>query len=568
MQDKEPFRLDSRLVGPLPIVNHFFARMGVDRLLECHMDQDRRRRISLAQMAGVVCRNVCVGREPVYGLKGWAASYEPGLVGLTDDQAEALNDDRAGRALLALFDTDRASLLTELMLGVIAEFQVDLGELHNDSTSISFTGAYASAKGGARGGKPTPKITYGHSKDHRPDLKQLVWILTVSADGAVPVAYRTAAGNTNDDKTHIETWDGLGSLCGRKDFLYVADSKLCNRDAMAHIAARGGRFVSVMPRSRKEDGWFRDFAQNHDPAWDEAARRPGALKGDSDAVWSTFPAPAPSAEGHRIVWVKSTDKQARDQTARQDRIEAAAAELDELAERLALPRSRLRTRVAVEQAADAALAKSGATRWVNFTVTETQEERYRQERRGRPGVKTRYRKITRTRLGLTFEVDSQAVAYDARTDGCFPLISNDTQLTDAELLAAYRYQPNLEKRHAQLKGTQLVAPVFLKDPPRIEGLLFCYYIALLTHALIERHIRWAMTRHSIDQLPLYHEQRSCKAPTTARIFDAFAGISRHHLIHDDHTVQVFEPELTGLQKQLLDLLGVPHDAYTSSGGGR
>ncbi len=91
MQDKEPFRLDSRLVGPLPIVNHFFARMGVDRLLECHMDQDRRRRISLAQMAGVVCRNVCVGREPVYGLKGWAASYEPGLVGLTDDQAEALN---------------------------------------------------------------------------------------------------------------------------------------------------------------------------------------------------------------------------------------------------------------------------------------------------------------------------------------------------------------------------------------------------------------------------------------------------------------------------------------------
>ena len=66
-------------------------------------------------------------------------------------------------------------------------------------------------------------ITFGHSKDHRPDLKQLVWILTVSADGAVPIAYRLADGNTVDDPTHVPTWDGLVALLGRVDFLYVAD---------------------------------------------------------------------------------------------------------------------------------------------------------------------------------------------------------------------------------------------------------------------------------------------------------------------------------------------------------
>ena len=56
--------------------------------------------------------------------------------------------------------------------------------------------------------------------DHRPDLKQLVWILTVAADGAVPVAYRLSDGNTTDDQTHVPIWVQLVALLGRADFLY------------------------------------------------------------------------------------------------------------------------------------------------------------------------------------------------------------------------------------------------------------------------------------------------------------------------------------------------------------
>jgi len=121
-------------------------------------------------------------------------------------------------------------------------------------------GAYAAADGRQRGGKPTAAAALGHSKDHRPDLKQLVLILTVSSDGAVPLAHRVADGNTNDDTTHIDTWDGLVALTGRPDFLYVADSKLCTREQMSHIDRRGGRFVTVLPRTRKEDGLLRDWA--------------------------------------------------------------------------------------------------------------------------------------------------------------------------------------------------------------------------------------------------------------------------------------------------------------------
>ena len=72
---------------------------------------------------------------------------------------------------------------------------------------------------------------------------------TVSADGAVPVALRTEDANTDDDGTHIPTWDELRALVGRADFLYVADCKLANRAAMDHIAGNGGRFVTVLPRS-------------------------------------------------------------------------------------------------------------------------------------------------------------------------------------------------------------------------------------------------------------------------------------------------------------------------------
>ncbi|EQD74195.1 Transposase-like protein, partial [mine drainage metagenome] len=108
--------------------------------------------------------------------------------------------------------------------------------------------------------------------------------------------------------------------------------------------------------------------------------------------WRTFVAPVPSKEGYRIIWVHSTMKAARDATTRQARIEAGLKALDVVAEKLISPRSRLRTRVAVEEAATAALTKARATRWVTFAVHEEQRETFSQERRGRPGNETRYRK--------------------------------------------------------------------------------------------------------------------------------------------------------------------------------
>ncbi len=389
--------------------------------------------------------------------------------------------------------------------------------------------------------------------------------LTISADGAVPLTHRLLDGNVTDDQTHIATWEGLVALVGRPDFLYVADSKLATREQMAHIHAHGGRFVSVLPRSRGEDSQIRQWAQTHTFDWVEACRRPGKRKEDPEAVWQTAPAPIPTSEGHRIVWTRSSQKHACDAEARRARIERGMLALEAVQAKLAGPRSRLRTLDAVHQAADTALAGAGAQRWIAYEIKQATQEGFRQEKRGRPGPQTRYRKTEKTIFTLTFSVDEEKVAYDAATDGCFPLISNDRKLTDPELLGAYRYQPNLEKRHHQLKSVLGAAPVELKSPSRIEALACCQFIALLTQCLIERELRTAMTRHNIPELALYHEDRASKAPTAARVFDQFADTARHHLTNrDGATIQVFEPELTDLQRQILDLLAIPQAAYQAA----
>jgi transposase len=560
-----PFGLVSHRLGALPILNHFLDRIGLDASLERWLPApDRRFKLLPATAIRLLVVNLLVGRAPLYGLGEWAAPYAPHLLGLPGGDTAWLNDDRVGRALVSLFDADRASLLTEMVVGVVNEFSVDTSEMHNDSTSVSVHGTYESADGSPRRGKPTAAVTFGHSKDHRPDLKQLVWILTVSADGSVPMAYRLADGNTSDDPTHIPTWDALVKVLGRRDFLYVADSKLCSGEAMRHIDGEGGRFVTVLPRTRGEDKWFRDWIQTNTPQWTEAIRLTGDRIGDLPRVWSTFPAPLPSAEGYRVIWVHSTVKTARDQHARRSKIEAGVAAIDELNTRLAGPKTRLKTRAAVEQAAAAALADTGSARWTEVTVTETVEESFRQENRGRPGADTRYRRTTRTRHSVTWRTRDDVIAYDAASDGCFPLITNDRNLSETQVLVAYRYQPNLERRHHLLKSVQDADPIWLRDPARIEAIFCCQFLALLVGALIERQIRTAMHAAATTDIPLYPELRACQAPSAERILAVFADLTRHELHHHGRLVQTFEAELTPLQQQILDLLGVPDTAYTPS----
>lgn len=93
-------------------------------------------------------------------------------------------------------------------------FSLSLDEIHDDSTSIKLTGQYRAARGRRVQGKRAPFITYGYSKDHRPDLKQLLFVLTTTHDGRVPIQFRCEDGNESDSTTHEETWDALCQVTG------------------------------------------------------------------------------------------------------------------------------------------------------------------------------------------------------------------------------------------------------------------------------------------------------------------------------------------------------------------
>jgi len=560
--DPQAIEVEQRRLGALPVVNAVLDRLGVDGLLAAYLPEpDSRVGLSSARAIGVLIRNLAVGRQPLYGLAAWAARHEAGLVGFSPGEEALLNDDRVGRALDELFVADRASLMTALGLAAIRAYRIDCSEIHNDSTSLALYGAYAGATGAKRGGVRPPMPSRGHSKDHRPDLKQLVWELTVSADGTVPLTYRLCDGNTEDSTTHVGTWNSLVLLFGSADFIYVADCKLATRDNLNHIAGNHGRLLSVLPRSRKEDERGRAWMAAGGIDWAEIARRPGRRQGDPDEVYWAVEAPICSEEGLRICWIRSSQKRSIDAAARTDRIERAGGGLDELKARLAAPRCRLKTRVAIEAAAAAIVADTGAGRWARFDVAEHVEVTHRQEQRGRPGPNSRYQRIETRRFSLSWSVDAAAVAYDAASDGCFPFITTEKETSPAELLRIYKAQPRLERRHHIFKGVIAASPLTLKTDRRIDAFGFCLYGALLVHALVERELRRAMTTKKIAALPLYPEDRDCKTPTAARVFELLDPLTRTIVRHHDRLLATTDPALNPLQERVLTLLGIPLNAY-------
>jgi transposase len=157
-------------------------------------------------------------------------------------------------------------------------------------------------------------------------------------------------------------------------------------------------------------------------------------------------------------------------------------------------------------------------------VRETHE--FKQAHPGRPRPDTAYRKITHHRYDIEWKIDHQAVDFDQKSDGIFPLLTNDRNLCPAEVLQADKGQPTIEKRFEQLKTVREIAPVFLKNPGRIEAFFTGYFLALLVQSLIEWHLRLAMQREQITHLPLYAERRQCRRPTTEQILRLFGLLER------------------------------------------
>jgi len=545
--------LEIHRLGPHPIIEHFLEQIGVARILDKHIHSNREGVLSHGRAISVLVHNVLVSRDPLYRLTEWAEPIDPQALGLTPQEKLALNDDRMGRALDQLAEYAGRGVFFQLALRCIKLFELETRRIHFDTTTVTVTGEYA-------GSLREPVITHGHNKDYKPHLKQLVFGLNVTADGAVPLSHQVSSGNRTDDTFHRDNFDALRDLLAKDDFIYVADSKLCTKENLKHIHDFGGKFVTVMPQTRKEDTTFRQKLRHKAGRWRHmlTVEVPGGH--GRVETYSITVGPEKTEDGFRLLWLRSSAKAELDRTGRQKRLEKAKAALRDLHE--GLNQRQLKTEKQIRDAVRKILKEHSCEEFLRVKISSKVLTTTKRLRPGRPKPGDPREWVSE--IVYDFEVAEQAVRLrqEGNTDGVFPLVTNipPKEARAVEILQMYRYQPHLERRFQNLKTEYAVAPVYLKKPERVVGLLHVYFLALTVGALLEREIRRRMEEEGIEALPIYPEERECQAPTSPRIFELFAQVDWFRHVAGEASA-VFPVTLSGLQEQVLKLLGVPRASY-------
>jgi transposase len=292
-----------------PIIQTYLQKLKITELIGTYIQQDHRLKVPIEQTLCVLIHNILSAPLPMYEIANWLSALDEKCLGLEPSQLPLIHDDRVGQALDSFYQGRHKDVFFHLALRAIKVFEVDCSQIHQDTTTVTFSGTYA-------GWSASQLLTHGHNKDHRPDLKQLVLGLSVSADGSVPLTHRIYDGNQTDDRLHPENHRRLCQLLKRSDFIYVADCKLATLENLRRIDGCGGRFVSVMPRTWKEDEHFRQTVRQSDVSWEHLLSRRNNRKPDSKMDHYSLAPGRYEAQGYRLLWIRSTQKAQQDAESR------------------------------------------------------------------------------------------------------------------------------------------------------------------------------------------------------------------------------------------------------------
>jgi transposase len=541
-------------ISGIPLIKSVSQNLDFKSIFKKHISSYGNETVASVDALLFLVWNITLGRQPLYELSGWIKDIDPKCHGLNRAQLSSFNDDRFGRALDKLYLADRATLMTDIVVTMIKKINLDMKRVHNDSTTVK---AYGKIAGVTKDGL---RMAKGANKDHRPDLVHLVFSLTISSDGAIPVHYKTYAGNRTDDTTHIQTWNTVKEIAARSDFVYVADSKVCTSKQLTHIVANGGRVITVMPNTYKETKIFKEELLDADIPRKIILKRK-TEEGDCDnEYFSLFLGNYKTIDGrYAIYWYLSSQKKKLDKHVRQKRVRKTDSALLELS--LKLNKRDLKTEEAIRDEAEAVLNKYGLKEFFTITVSKNSKEIKKQITKGRPGPDTKYKSITKTTYALDWEIDAKRLKKEERADGIFPLLSTDKTIGPKEVLVSYKYQPKLEKRFNQFKSVHEAAPILFKNIKRVEAIMFLFFVALIVQGIIERKVRMSMKERAITSLPIYPEYRKSFYPTTSKIFYNFDGISSYKILKNGKVIKEFKDELSSIQKLLLDLLDMNEEDY-------
>jgi transposase len=541
-------------VGGLPIIRAVIERLRLKEVLYEYMPAHANEAIPAVESLMIIIYNLVLSKAPLYELEQWVCSLDQRCLGYANLPQGKFNDDRFGRALDKLFQTNRSALMTKLVSTAVKEFNLDMSWIHNDSTTVKACG---SIPGRTATGL---ELKRGHSKDYRPDLKQLVYNLSITADGAVPVHHHCYSGNRTDDTTHIETWNILREINGRADFIYVADSKLCTDEQLSHIVSNGGCAVTIVPETWAETKKFKDILRKTKKQKKEIWRRVKPGSEEEIEYFSVFNGQyVTKKRGYTLHWIYSSQKRKRDRFSREQKMRKAEDELMNLNARI--NQRNLKTGEAIEESARKILASHQVNRYYHLEVGSTHEEVRKQIGKGRPGKHTKFRQKTTAIHTLTWARHRETLKEESRVDGVFPLLCTDAALATEKVLKAYKFQPRLEKRFSQFKWVHNAAPLLFKKIERVEANMFAFFIALMLQALIEREIRTKMQTSKIPSLTLYPEEREACHPTTNKVMRLFEDVSTYTFEYEYGKVKEFMDDLTETQQQILKLMEIPLDNF-------
>lgn len=558
MQSQDGLNRNSTLskfvLGAHPIIEHFVDLLRIRPIIGTYMRTDKRMSLDDDKALAVLIHNILTTPQALYEMEDWLKPLDAEKLGLRPEESRLIQDDRIGRALARFYDSRHKDVFFRLALRAIKIFDLDCSQIHHDTTTVTFCGRYG-------GWSATELLTHGHNKDHRPDLKQLVLGLNVTADGAVPISHGIYAGNQTDDRLHPANHKALQKLLQRTDFVYVADCKLATEENLQKLSAWHGRFVTVMPRTWKEDERFREKVRQGKVRWRHILSRKNDRRPDSKRDrYYLAEGDYTTSQGYRLHWIRSTQKAEQDAESRGQRITRALEELRDLQTKINTYYLKERNQIAKRIAG--ILETYSCKSLISYEIHATREYKRKYQEKGRPHKDSPSDLTWKNVYSISFGVDQDALNEDKRADGVFPLLTNlDRETYPAKkALEIYKFQPFIEKRHSQLKTYQEIAPVYLKKAERVVAFLHIQVMALMVAALIERKLRMAMKTQKIDSLPIYPEKRACKAPTIFDIVRLFRHVERYEVQTNQDTI-IFPAKLSREQKQVLTLLEIPIAMY-------
>jgi transposase len=543
--------VQTQAVGFGPILSHYFDKCGIAQIIDEHVEMDPRRKIlTHGQAAVAMITAILFQVMQLYRVCKFATEKTVLKVLLPQIEADQYFDDRLADTLDALFGCGIGDLDMLITSNMINAFKIESQLCHNDTTSVSTYGDADNNKTGQ-----SIQVTFGHSKKHRKDLKQFVWSMSVSSDHAFPLFQKAYSGNTADVSTYVEQWQKLIDLLGRRDFLYVADSKLITHQTMAHIHDNDGFFVAPAPMYESYKKVFEDALDSHDQQWLIA------YKGRFNRGFEVPMDFKYEDNDYRLRMIILFDHGllARKQKTLQNRIEKTKTAFQQISGKL--NRYKLKGYDAIDKACRAILKNNHTEPFFTYRITNEPITTYKNKHRGRPSKKAKPEQVAVAldHFKVELALDQNTLDQALSRCGYYPLLTNQSpeQLSIEAAMMAHKKQYKCEHTFRRAKGPYSLEPVYLHTPERIEAFLLLFKIALQMVVLIERTARQSIRERDYGLDNFMPNRIDVRNPRTEYMLKEFEDIVKGEIpLPDGHTYG-FVSELNALQHEILSILQVP-----------